>query len=208
MLSSSRGLAWATSCLRDYGPLPSEQYCQYWNPQLALVPRTIRSELDTMTYLKLMLIEPAITAAIFIRAQHLGLTAAQGAVYPRGNWELVDCSTSGAGSGWSDHALIRFSTVRTSHLQFVALMELKTWHMCQINGEDLDGQCALSIPMIENLERWIEEQHGYIPMDPPGSQPRLLAMFNYYRDAWKKKLQKILFQVRSDLICPSSPLIN
>jgi hypothetical protein len=208
MLSNDRGLAWATGRLRDYGPFPSQRYRQYWDPQMAVVPRIIRSEEDTTTYLKLVLFEPAVTAAIFIRAQHLGLAAAQGAAYPDGNWELINCSTTGAGSGRSDHALVRFSTAPVSQLRFVALMEFKTWHVCQSNGEDVDGQHVPRIPVIQQLERWLAEKDGYIPMDPPESLPRSSHDFNWYNTAWKKKLQKILFQVRSDPIRTSLPLTN
>ena len=200
VLSSDHGLAWAIDLLQAYGPLPSIRYCQCWDPRLPVLPRQIRSEEDTATYLKIMLIEPAVAAAVFIRAQHLGLTAAQGSVYPEHNWELVNCSTSGRGSGRSDHAIVRSLPVRTSDLRFVALMEFKTWHVCQSNGEDLDGQRLPSIPVIENLQQWLEEEGGYIPMDPPNAPPRQAKQFNYYEDAWKKKLQKILFQVRSDSI--------
>jgi len=79
-------------------------------------------------------------------------------------------------------------------------MEFKTWHVCQSNGEDLDGQHLRSIPVIESLQQWLENERGYLPMDPPNSPPRNPKQLNYYEGAWKKKLQKILFQVRSDSI--------
>ena len=68
MLSSGRGLAWATGCLRDYGPLPSEQYCQYWNPQLALVPRGIYEQLRSTAAAKNMKDTNELEGRVAIRA--------------------------------------------------------------------------------------------------------------------------------------------
>jgi hypothetical protein len=204
-LSNDRALEWATSRLRLYGPVPAMRFLQCWDPQNARVPRVILSEKDTTTYLTVSLFEPAITAAIFIRAQHLGLTAVQGAKYPSGSWDLIDCSTIGGG-GRADYALVRFSDVLVFRHQYVALMEFKTWHVCQSKGKDVDGQHANRIPVIQHLQDWLEREGGYIPMDPLNSPPRPSDDFNWYPHAWQRKIQKILFQVRSDRNRTSSPL--
>ena len=203
---SDHGLAWAIDLLRAYGPLPNPRFSTYWDPEVPVLPQYIRFETETMDYLKAMLFKPAVAAAVFIRAQHLGLTAAQGTVYPRRNWELINCSTGGQGSGRADYALVHSSPKLASRLHFVATMEFKTWHVCNSNGEDLDGRRPRRIAVIEHLPQWLEHMGGYIPMDPPNSGPRKPKQFNYYGEAWKRKLQMILFQVRSGLIRPSSPL--
>jgi hypothetical protein len=96
-LSNDHTLQWATNLLGQYGPTPLDLNATVWDLRFHRrnIPQRIRSENDTMSYLKISLVDPALTTAIFIRAQHLGLTAEHGSQYPLGNWELFDCSSTG-----------------------------------------------------------------------------------------------------------------
>jgi hypothetical protein len=198
-LSDDHTLEWATNRLSEYGPTPLDVTADVWDPVHHgwTIPRDIRSENDTMSYVKISLINPSLTAAIFIRAQHLGLTAADGAQYPFGNWQLIDCSTTGR-SGRGDYGVIRSDRDDDC---FAAVFETKTSRVCHSVGEDFNGQYRHPIHILQYLPEWLEREGGYIPMDRSGSlSTRNKGAFDWYTQPWQKKTQKILFQVRSDLI--------
>jgi hypothetical protein len=91
--------------------------------------------------------------------------------------------------------------------QYAVVIETKRARVCRSNGQDLDGIGRNSIAIMEYLQMWLAHSGGYVSMDKSGSlSARTGAAFDWYDEAWKCKLQKYLFQVRSDWIRTSLPL--
>jgi hypothetical protein len=194
-LSNDHGLGWATGLLRQYGPVVTMENSAAWvisAMQFANRP-SILSEHDTMTHIEITLLRPALIVAIFIRAQHLRLSAAQ---YPC-NFYVINCSSTGR-SGRADYGIVRLSD---SLQQYAVVIEAKRARVCRSNGHDLDGTGHKSFPILEYVQTWLARSGGYVSMDKSGSpSERTGAAFEWYDEAWQCKLQKFLFQVRSDWI--------
>jgi hypothetical protein len=207
-ISDDHKLDWATGLLHQFGPRVSPRNIAIWRIEAMEVinPPQIKSENDTMSYIQLSVIRPALTAAIFIRAQHLGLSAADLAQYPS-NFYIIDCSTIG-GSGRGDFGIARLSDVDCDSDHFAVVIETKRARVCRSNGQDLDGKGHNSVPVLEYLQEWLQRD-GYIPMDQSGfPSERKNGAFDWYDQPWQHKIQKFLFQVRSDPIRTSWPLIT
>jgi hypothetical protein len=79
--------------------------------------------------------------------------------------------------------------------------------VCHSNGVDFNDRHQSPIHVLQYLPEWLEREGGYIPMDKSGSpSTRTDGAFDWHTQPWQRKIQKILFQVRSDRIRTSSPL--
>jgi hypothetical protein len=202
-LSDDHKLDWVTDRLHQYGPTPLGRHATVWDTDVhhQNIPEAIDSENDTMmSYVEISLIKPALTAAVFIRAQHLGLTSPDSVRHPRGHWRLVNCSSTGE-SGRGDYGVIRTSNVPLKDQCLAAVIEIKTSRVCRSNGTNIDDRYQSPIHVLQYLPEWLERRGGYIPMDESGSpSTRTDGAFEWYERPWQKKTQKILFQVRSHRI--------
>jgi hypothetical protein len=106
-ISKDHDLLWAIQLLETYGPVLDANFAHFWFTQQLVhkTPRIIRSEQDTAMYFTTSLLEPSLTAAIFLHAQHLQLTQEDAQGFPSGNWEIVDFSTHGA-TGQADRGIV------------------------------------------------------------------------------------------------------
>ena len=190
-LSDEHKLDWATNLLARYGPVPVDEHPTFWNIRVlrqAISP-LIDSENDTMSYVQNSLLNPALTAAVFIRAQHLGLRPEDGAIHPDGNWRIVNCSTFGRG-GRGDYGIIRCD--RPSRNQpYPVVVEIKTSHVCHSNGH-IEDRFQHVIHVLRALPEWLNQRGGYVSMDYQGTpQTRNNGVFHWHPEAWQKKIQKI-----------------
>ena len=201
-LSDDYKLDWATDRLREYGPTPLDLNASVWDTRFHYrdIPEAIHSKNDTMLYVEISLIKLALTAAVFLRAQHLGLTSPDAVRYPCGHWHLVNCSSTGL-SGQGDYGVVRSSNVPLKDQCFAAVFEIKTSRVCHSNGVDFNDLNQSPIHVLQYLPEWLEREGGYIPMDKSGSfLTRTDGAFDWHTQPWQRKIQKILFQVRSDQI--------
>jgi hypothetical protein len=87
------------------------------------------------------------------------------------------------------------------------VIETKPSRVCHSNGDDFNGQHQSPIHILQYLPEWLEREGGYISMDKSGSpSTRTDGAFDWYTQPWQRKIQKILFQVRSDRVRTLSPL--
>ena len=185
-ISDDHTLDWATRLLRQYGPVQDTSNIIIWDRQSLgpLNPSTILSENDTMIYIRISILQPALATAKFLRSQHLGLSAPDPCKF-----EIFNCSSSGI-SGRADFGIV------DKKKWFCTAIETKTYRVCRSKGLDTDERYHGSLPLLPYLQWWLESEGGSIAMTYDASQKN----FTKYNHLGKNKIQKILFQVRSDPI--------
>lgn len=182
-LSKEHTFEWACKLLEDYGPSPQARYDDFWDPikMNHRVPRRIFSECDARMYFKTCVLEPALSAAIFLHAQHESLTASQSGGYPRYKWDVRDVR-----SDRSECAMML--TCFETCDEPVIIAEGRASSVCS-SGDTAD--------VIEKLPDWFEELGGVIPMGTPGSSlaTGTADSVNIYDTSWKQRLQAFFFEV-------------
>lgn len=184
-ISEEHTLKWASTLLDAYGPSPQLGYEEYWDPARIdrRGPDIIISEKDTCSYFKISVLEPALTAAIFLHAQHMRLTAKRAGGYPRYNWAVRDRSIIGS----SRRAGLSVMLSRSSNSPAV-IADAKTSRTCR-------GTAADSV--ITMLSEWFQTLGDIIPMDSPDfpHSIRRIGTINTYDSPWQQKLQYFFFEV-------------
>ena len=194
-ISESETLQWAIDRLSKYCPLVEEEADQWtiWKPPKTIFP-PIQSEKDTMKHGQYTFIEPALTAAIFLYAQHYGLSPEEAGCHPFGNWAVQDRSTIGSETR-TDLVIAKLNMVgRTGKDPVAVVCEAKTSHVCRSNGFPLDAQYSYSLFILPELQRWLERDNT-IPIVPFDTSHEDAS-----ERAWQRKLRNILLQV-----CTISP---
>jgi len=183
-ISKEHTLEWACILLEEYGPYPQPGYEEFWVPTRVnhRAPGKIFSGNDVREYFQVSVLEPALSAAIFLHAEHVSLTASQSGGYPRYKWDVRSQSVS-TRSGCA-MLQIHFETCNEP----IIIAEGRTSRACSI-GDTAD--------VIGKIPDWFEEVGDVILMDPPGSSPatRPAGSVNIYDAPWKHRLQGFFFQV-------------
>jgi hypothetical protein len=181
-ISEEHTLQWASTLLGTYGPYPQVSFEEYWDPDRVSrrAPDVIASEDDTCSYFRVSILDPAVTAAIFLHAQHAGLTPEQAGGFPQCNWVIRNTSNIGS-SGRPDLTMLDPSKKPS------AVAEGKTARVCSCYG----------ISVVKELPGWFQENADVIPIHAPGFSPHSPNYDTIYPYAipWKRKLQYFFFQV-------------
>ena len=200
-ISDTETLTWAADLLSRYSPLLGKDDSFIWTPPISILPDSILSEQDTAMYGKYAFLQPALTAAIFLHANHYRLSPTEAGRHPFGNWAVQDRSIVGSGRQ-KDLVIARRHVAGKMTMDPIAVAcQAVTSFMCCSKGTNTDGVYSHDIPVMHELQRWLEH-HETIPMVPPEESqavwsPSRLA---YYPEAWQRRIQNFMFQVCTQLV--------
>jgi hypothetical protein len=195
-ISESKTLRWAIDRLSQYCPLIEEEEDQraVWRPP-KIIFSPILSENDTMKHGQYTFLEPALTAAIFLYAQHYGLSPEEAGRHPFGNWACQDRSTIGSGKR-TDFVIARLHMVgRTAKDPVAVVCEAKTSHVCRSNGWLVDGRYSESVSIFPELQRWLERDNTVPILDPRALNTSQAEGPAEFPQPWQRKIQHIMLQV-------------
>ena len=193
-ISDTETLMWAADLLDRHSPILGEDDQSVWTPPKMIFPASILSECDAATYGKHSLLQPALTAAVFLHATHCGLTPTEAGRHPFGNWAIQDFPAVGS-ERVTDLVVARLAG-NTAVDPIAVVCTAATYRACCSKGKNMDGVYAQNIPVMHELQRWLD-CHNTIPMVPPeqSQEAQTVGRLAYYPEAWQRTIQNFMFQV-------------